>query len=497
MRPERVRVRDELGRWASLPSGPGAFEDSGNGPDCLVLGLGPDPGELASVLADAGRVWWVECPDFESQTPPGWADAAPAHWERLAPDRTAEYYRRAGRVLVYSRNMRLFPSFWGSVMADCRLSLAPGPAAAVDEVWLPGSERDLLHLDLLHAFEAAGLHVRVLPDETTPSELAEMLRQGRPKLFFSVNLQGFDPLGESIQLLRRAEVRTAVWCVDNPYHLISSMRSHCWREVEFFVTDHWFLEPLKRDGVRRVAHLPLAASGSMFGASPHAGQEYYADRLVFAGRSRFPGKRRFFAGCKLDPTAWTEARTLLVDGLRPDFAWWRERLGVARLWPGAQVRQVGFSAEEANLAWRSTCLEHASHVPLTVFGDEGWRDVLANQADLRGAVDYHTELPSIYAAAGAVLNVTSLLLPWGLTNRHFDAPAAGGLILTDDTPGLSIFPEDLVREVRFHRAERIPALFDRVMAEPLLRTDLIRAWGEEIRARHTYAARAAAVLNGA
>lgn len=489
-------MRDELGRWASLPSGPDAFEDSGDGPDCLVLGLGPDPGEVASMLADAGRVWWIECPDFESQAPAGWAGAAPGHWERAAPDMAAECCRRAGRVLFYSHNMRLFPSFWGAVLADCRLAHAAGPAAAADEVWLPGADRDLLHLDLLYAFEDAGFLVRALPEETTPSGLAEMLRQGRPKLFFSVNLRGFDPLGESIQLLNRAGVRTAAWCVDNPYHLISSMRSHCWREVEFFVTDHWFLEPLRRDGVRRAAHLPLAASSSMFGASPHAGQEYYADRLVFAGRSRFPGKRRFFAGCKLDPASWSEARALLADGRRPDFAWWRERLGLDRLWPGNMARQVGFGAEETNLAWRSTCLEHASHIPLTVFGDEGWRDVLANQADLRGAVDYHTELPSIYAAAGAVLNVTSLLLPWGLTNRHFDAPAAGGLILTDDTPGLSIFPQELVQEVRFQRAERIPLLFDKIMAEPLLRADLINAWREEIRTRHTYAARIAAVLNG-
>ncbi len=397
-------------------------------------------------------------------------------------------------MVVYARNIRLFPSFWAPVMAACRLPALPGPEAVQDEVWLPGSQRDLLHLDLMRGFKEAGMAVRSLPEDPDPAGLADLLRQGRPRLFFSVNLRGLDPLGEVQNLLHRAGVRVAAWCVDNPYHLLSAMKTRAWRDLDLYVTDHWFLAPLQRDGARRVAHLPLAAGSSMFEAAPCAGQEYFADRLVFAGRSRFPGKAGFFAGCRLDPEAWREARDLLVRGGRPDFAWWRERLGVETLWPGNEVRRAGFAAEESTLAWRSMCLARACRVALTVFGDEGWRDVLAGEADLRGAVDYHDELPAIYASAGAVLNVTSLLLPWGLTNRHFDAPAAGGIVLTDATPGLAIFPEELVREISFQSAKDIPALFGRIMAEPGLRRDLAGAWRGEIAARHAYANRIEHVL---
>jgi hypothetical protein len=489
-----VSIHDELGRKASLPEGPRAFEVTGGGAPAVFLGLGPDPAAAAELLAGVERVRWIECPEFEAQMPSGWAASIPAGWERAAPEAAAELLSEAGMVAEYVRNRRLFPSFWGPVLAAARLPRPPAPEAQSQEVWLPGSNRHLLHLDLAAAFQDAGLQVRGLPEDPDPAGVADMLRNERPRLFFSVNLRGLDPLGEVQHLLQRAGVRVAVWCVDNPFHLLSAVKTRAWSRVEFYVTDDWFIEPLRRRGVDTAVHLPLAAGRSMTEAAPGAGGEYFADRLVFAGRSRFPGKRDFFAGCRLKEEPWREARAMLARGERPDFAWWRGRLGVEGLWPGAEVRLAGYGAEESTLAWRSLCLDRAAAVPLTVFGDDGWREAVDERADLRGAVDYHEELPGIYAAAGAVLNVTSLLLPRGLTNRHFDAPAAGGLALTDATPGLSIFPEELVREVRFQRAEQIPALFERIMAEPGLRQDLAKAWRTEVLQHHEYASRITRVL---
>ena len=54
-------------------------------------------------------------------------------------------------------------------------------------------------------------------------------------------------------------------------------------------------------------------------------------------------------------------------------------------------------------------------------------------------VDYYAMLPALYRAAPFTLDVTSLLLPGGLTQRHFDVWQAGGFLLTATGSGMDIF----------------------------------------------------------
>lgn len=86
-------------------------------------------------------------------------------------------------------------------------------------------------------------------------------------------------------------------------------------------------------------------------------------------------------------------------------------------------------------------------------------------------------------------------LPGGLTQRHFDVWATGGFLLSDDNPGLGIFPRELVRETVFSRPDEAVARCRRFFSERNLRADLIHAWREEIAARHTYDIRVADLLD--
>ena len=77
---------------------------------------------------------------------------------------------------------------------------------------------------------------------------------------------------------------------------------------------------------------------------------------------------------------------------------------------------------------------------LVVVGDKGWKHHLPPgppETPLLPPVDYYTTLPGLYRAASYTFNVTSLLLPGGLTQRHFDVWRAGGFLLptvrTDST----------------------------------------------------------------
>jgi len=501
-RPRRVRVIDELGLPKTLPAEARDFLPLfGQGPRTIFLGLGPEPERLPELpgLFDPGSpVSFIEAPDMAAQLGAAWRARIPAGFEEITPADLAAKAKGA-RVILYRPGPRLFPGFFGPLLAGLRLStLKRPPAPDARLVWLPGGEADLLRTELCEALEALGLRVRQLP---AGADLHGLLAGGEcPALYLSVNFQGLDPLGETAHLLAAAGARVAVWCVDNPLHLLSGLRSRFWTGLPLFITDDWFLGPLQQLGARSAHHLPLAARARDLAPPPRLPSPARADlagRLVFAGRSAFPGKAEFFAGCALPAAAWTEALRLLESGGRPDFGWWLARLGIGRLWPGAEARRAGFCAEETGRAWRTRCLGRAQADlagALTVFGDEGWRELLPQGTDLQPPVDYYATLPQICAGAAACLNCTSPLLPRGLTQRHFDVWAWGGLLISDATPGLDIFPPELTRAITFRDPADIARRFRALRASASGAEDLRKAWRAELGARHTYAHRMRRVL---
>ncbi|MBU1229306.1 MAG: glycosyltransferase [Proteobacteria bacterium] len=511
--PVRARILDELGLEKSLPAEPGDFRVlCGRGPHTVFLGLGPQPGRLHELFPGLSGAGFLECPALSAQLdgqgePRGGrlpADLAPVE----AGDLPA-LARSGARLILYSPGPRLFPSFWGPLLAAVQTALySSAPAPRQGLAWLPGGGGDLLRLELREALEARGFHVRLTGDAGL-EDLRGLLAGGEcPELFFSVNFSGLDPLGETYHLLLAAGTKVAAWCVDNPLHLVSGLKSRFWTALPLFVTDSWFLDPLRQLGAQDVRHLPLAARNSYLKGPtrpPSPAFADLADRLVFVGRSAFPGKAGFFAGCAL-PTgprdnAWAEAQAMLESAppegaQRPDFGWWLKRLGITRLWPGAQVRQAGFCAEETGRVWRTLCLTRAQADlgRLTVFGDAGWRELLPEETDLRGPVDYYTALPDIAASAGCCLGLTSPLLPCGLSQRHFDTWAWGGLLLSDATPGLGLFPAELTAETTFHCPGELAARFRALASSATRAADIKAAWRSELARGHTYAHRVTAVL---
>jgi hypothetical protein len=384
----------------------------------------------------------------------------------------------------------------------------PSLAKLTQHIIIPGTGTELLRRELCRAFAAAGCRVSEARPETWPE-----LLDGAPALLFSVNFQGLNPLKPTLELLQQAGGAAAVWCVDNPWNLLAGVRDPRWKDLPLFVTDTAFIAPLREHGAKQVFHLPLAASPELFAPDPVRDTRFPApDKLapfVFVGRSAFPGKELFFAGQSV-PEQWVdEAEAMLRAGKRPDLLWWEHALGCAPgvFWPGKKARQSAFGAEEANLFWRSLCLESAannklSHYPATgkpeydatgldIFGDEGWRTRLPKGARLHPPVDYYARLPGIYAKARFNICLTSLQLPHGLNQRHFDIWMAGGLCLSDATPGLDLFPRDLTRPIIFTRANDIATVAEQA---DLRRAALIADWQSHLLEHHTYAHRVRTVL---
>lgn len=490
-RPQRLRVCDEMGRVRTLDSGATSFECLRAGSEgTLLLGLGPEPAVVMEGLDLEPPVFWLECQEFMRAMPQEWHRSIPRDWTRL---HVGASLPKAATVWLYRANTRLFPSFWGpitaQVLAPQSPPIRPDAADAAPVVLLPGSENQMLTSELEAAFRAEGFTPIRLPENDTAA-VQKILANTRPALYFSVNFRGMDADGLIFHLLREAEVPVAAWLVDNPWHLLSRFRQPWWRQVSLFVTDDWFLPGLTAHGATAVHHLPLAA----WDMDLIPATSLPETRLTFVGSAMFPNKAAYFAGCSIPPELLAKARQLLDSPVSLDLGWWLERLALPRLWPGSDVRLAGLCADTVSMERRSLWLHYAAHFGLTVYGDSVWSAMLPRAIRLLPPVDYYHGLGAIYAAARYSLNVTSLQLPRGLSQRHFDVWQAGGFLLSDPTPGLSLFPAELTEPITVPSPTGFRAVMRRLDKDPTLRSELQRAWQVHIAAQHTYGHRVRQVL---
>ncbi len=500
-KPSHLTIIDEIGMKKSMPSSNEQFEwyvnpDLGQAP-LIFMGLGPEPSKIPEWfdLPDSGTFYYIECQDFIDQADDSWESSVPTNFHRLTPDQYVEDIAANSHVARYLPVQRAFPSFFAPLTA--RLILKPDTPLCTDKtVWLPSTEEDLLGKELALAFKAKGYTIRFLDHEALGKHpgviLPELLADGIPELFFSVNFKGFDHFGLGFHILREAGVNVAVWLVDNPFNLLPGVKSGFWKDAKLFVTDHTFIGPLMETGAKWVKHLPLAASPKLFAESgelPDHGQGL-EENLVFVGRSEFPAKKKFFAHAAIPAEALNNHYDDKITS-RHDFHWWREQMTIKHLWPGNDVRNIGAGAELSGYNWKLDCLKKAG--PITIFGDDGWKEL--ENADVRPFVDYYAHLPAIYRTAATILNVNGMQLPAGLTQRHFDVWCAGGFLLTDDTPGLKIFPRELTKGISFTNPSDIPALCEHFKKHPDEKEKLRTQWRDLILHEHTYDNRVELILS--
>lgn len=396
------------------------------------------------------------------------------------------------------------------------------PFANKGYVLLPGNDGQLLHQELRAALFACGFGriVETLPQpgagcdeassgksspvggDTFATRWGTLLQESKPAFLLSVNLRGLDADGRIFQLCRALGIPVVLWFVDNPWHVLSGVRLPWWRDAHIFATDAGFVDSLRAEGARHACHLPLAAAPHMWRDLDSASatkKPPQKEPPLFVGRSAFPEKERFFAAASVPQALEAEAARLLEASTGPEdaphFFWWRSKLGGA-LWPGYDVRRPGLGAERCAQANRRRWLVAAGAGKdggPRIIGDDGWKALLPG-AEILPPVDYYTALPEVYARAEAVLNVTSLLLPYSLSQRHFDVWASGGLLLSDATPGLDIFPAELTDPIRLRGPEDFMPRCAWFRAHPQEALDLRRAWREHLRARHGYEQRIQSII---
>lgn len=479
-RPERIRIKNESGQLQSLPEGERYFQDLGGEGEIIFLGLGPNPALAAKLFPQEKKIYYMECAELSAQLPEGYT--TPAEFKQISANEAVDLSKF--KIVLYTPGKRLFPSFWEPLLSKMTLKRAGITRKKRSKtIWIPGDDNSLLVPELCRAFKAEGFAYKVIPPDAMRKDLLNLLCGELPELVLSINFNGMDNAGETFFMLREAGVKVAVWMVDNPFHILSGIKSTYWQEVPLLVTDHWFIPTLEKHGAKQVAHLPLATDPVIFNekASPYPQLD---QRTVFVGRSSFPAKDHFFSGCTFNIEDEKAALKSIRGNIKPDFEWWAGRDGTYKFWPGREVRATGFKTEQSGLLWRILSLQKAGD-KLTIFGDEGWRQYLPD-ADLRSPVDYFTGLPGVYAGAGISLNMTSPLLPCGLTQRNFDVWSAGGFLLSDYTAGLSIFPQEMLEHCTFKTPDQLPEKIEFIKSNPLLQKELSKKWQELIITKHKY-----------
>jgi spore maturation protein CgeB len=153
---------------------------------------------------------------------------------------------------------------------------------------------------------------------------------------------------------------------------------------------------------------------------------------------------------------------------------------------------------ETNNRYRIRLLEQLVDFDLRIYGNEDWI-LLTEASPLRsrflGSVDHTRELPALFASARVNINIHSVQCSGSLNQRDFNAPVAGGFLLSDWVPGAGRYFVPDEEAAYFTNAEDLRAKAAFYLAHPEEREQIVRAGRERVLRCHTYHHRVAQLLD--
>jgi spore maturation protein CgeB len=380
------------------------------------------------------------------------------------------------------------------------------------------------------ALQGARNYVEFLKD------LVESVRRLRPDALLTVNHLGFDREGILTHLLERMRLPTLVWYVDSPRYIFQNPAGNVSPWVAVFTWDRSYLPWLREMGMEHVHYLPLATDPGLFaGPLAHSDLKLWrfpdqeqTDPLVFVGDSMEAAVSK--AANKLPMAVVSDGvpeKAVPILEVCDGFVDFTQEAGRdLPVWQAAShldpqmAQKLGFDSPELKqnfeslLALTATRRRRTEFIknlaaipsagPLVIYGDPGWKRILADDSrklpawvQVIPSADYYLELPQIYHAAGAVLNLTSLQMPSGLNQRCYDVPAAGGFLLTDRREALA---EQFDPERELVTFDSLPEMLEKweyFRRRPDQRQEIINRGRRRVLSEHTYQRRLSEMLERA
>jgi spore maturation protein CgeB len=365
--------------------------------------------------------------------------------------------------------------------------------------------------EVTRAFRSLGHKVRSVffdkrrePGEEVMRRILAEARDYAPDLVFTVNHLGLDRQGLLLDFFHRLRVPLVSWYVDSPAIILNLYAGRQSELAYIFVWDPTYIPEVKALGFNQVFPLPLATDPGIFRPRAAAELAPWQSPVTFVGNSlteavrqklkclpSSPEFRRLFH--KLAQAYRDKPFRRLQDLLR------EENLTGHPLIQG--LSSVQLTDLEAGIIWEATrshrlaCVKRLADFQPVLYGDPGWRRLVKTPFTVRPEVNYFDELPLIYGASAVNFNVTSLQMKTAVNQRVFDAPAAGGFLLTDYKEQLGELLE-IGREIICYRhPDEIPELTRFYLKSDRAREEIVSRGRRRIMAEHTYVQRLQAMVD--
>jgi spore maturation protein CgeB len=344
----------------------------------------------------------------------------------------------------------------------------------------------------IRAAEALGWDVKRCPVKmigTMPremvAELFEAVLHHRPDFILSVNLSGMDVDGMLANFLADLHVPHVTWFVDGPRAIMAGNPTSATPYTLACTWEPAYVPFLASCGFGDTLVVPLALDDHLFRGEPTKNTThpptFVGDSMIYHAGNEWTVVRENPALLRAVQAAFDAGRVT-----REGFA-----AGVDAVLGddhGTFDGESRYHAEriffiEGTRRLRHALIDALSPHGLHVRGDAYWEQVTPHAGP---PVDYHEELPDFYPQCAVNLNSTSVQMATAVNQRVFDAPAAGGFLLTDHQAQLDqLF--DIEREVvTYTTLEEAREKMTWFIQHPKARCEIVRRAQRRILQEHTY-----------
>lgn len=372
--------------------------------------------------------------------------------------------------------------------------------------------------ELERALRVLGVAVAVLPFAQNAAFVRQLLlatASFRPSFILTVNHVGLDGQGQVLDLLRPARVPLASWFVDNHETYLQRPAASDARLMVFT----WNPEAVAALDGKLAPHAQYLALGTDPGVFAPANAANPTNAATAANPTEDERGVGFVGG------TWTAnlARTMRAGRFPAAFLRRYRELGALlaaepgqgaeaclrrhapELWeeiasasPEGRALRLELLRQEATRLHRLRAVQALLPLRPVIAGSRLWERMLGAGAvgrfTWRPGPVYGPELAAFYRSLAVNVNITSLKSRASLNQRVFDAPLCGGFLLTEASEALEQCFEPGVETACYNGPEDLAEQARRWLADAAGRARMVRAAQKRILAEHTYAHRAARII---
>ncbi|HOJ59493.1 MAG TPA: glycosyltransferase [bacterium] len=341
---------------------------------------------------------------------------------------------------------------------------------------------------IFHALERHGwttsLAEAPLLEASSKAVLREHLERHAPDWIFLIN-QSAGQFYEYLEIpphRRPYTTRKFVWYLDDPHFFVDRP----FEPLEHvFCFDESYLDYLRRFSPRVCGFFPVAADHE----TPGARDSRFACEVSFVGGVISQVERR----AQLAPEMQIYVDRLVDLQLQFRHKTFFELADEYPIAPGKRIQITPPVAHylywEANNRYRLRVVQSLADFDLRIYGNEDWISLLQDTplaGCYSGPIDPAHELPAVFASSAVNLNIHSLQCRGSLNQRDFNAPLAGGFLLSDWVPAVGRYFVPGKEAVYWSDVDDLRRKTVYYLAHPEERERIVQQGRERIMREHTY-----------